>query len=372
MTSCSFGAVRAVADIDLAALSHNLAEVRRLCPAARVMAVVKSNAYGFGIHPVLPALSAADGFAVADVEEALEIASETSDKPITVLRGFFTPDELLSCCDFNINVVVHQFEQIEMLERLSHQTLSKPIPIWFMVDVGINRLGFSHRDIATIEAAWQRLNALSYVKPLGVMSHFSCADLPTHEQNHREQQAFQALIPRLHPKPAETSLANSNGLIHFSSARTGWVRPGLALYGGLHAEGFCFKPVMRFRSVIIALRALQQGETIGYGATFTALTPMTVAVINVGYGDGYPRSGVGQKVYIAGVYCPIVGRVSMDMLTVDVTAVSPKPQLGEPVELWGVHVDVNEVAKKVNTIAYELFCQLTPRVGRNVMTWSGV
>ncbi len=376
-----------VAHINLDAMRHNLGVVRQSVPGCPVLAVVKSNAYGFGVSHVLPALSTADGYAVAFIEEALALASYLPDrrKPIVVLQGVFCREALSSAIEQQCTLVVHSEQQLQCME--AHRERRQHLSVWLKVNTGMNRLGFAP---AAAARAWQRLSQLSYVKRLGLMTHFACADEPEKTHTQAQLACFKRCQASLQPPPDNVSVANSAAILNFSDSVSGWLRPGIMLYGGSPSvskeaavdESFQreesehttdsvldasrIEPVMTLLSQVIALQNVKAGESIGYGAAYVAPHDCTIAVIGIGYGDGYPRHMGAQQVYIRGTYCPLVGRVSMDMLTVDVSR-CPGVLVGDTVELWGKHVDVNRVASAVGTISYELFCQLTHRVKREAV-----
>ena len=341
--------------VDPAALRANLARVRALAPRARVLAVVKAHAYGHGAVSVARALEAAEGFGVANVAEAVQLREAGLAQPILVLGGFRSDEELGVLSRLGLWTVVHQLWQVE---RLTACALPAPVGVWLKIDTGMHRLGL---DAGEFREAWSRLGASPNCRwPPVLMTHLACADNP-HRSAFTEAQLrrFEALSRDL---GAETSVANSAALLAHPRTRSGWVRPGLLLYGAWPLAGTAphgkaaWRPAMRFTAPIIAVRRLHAGDSIGYGATWTCPTDMDVAVVAAGYADGYPRHAPsGSPVLIGGHRARLVGRVSMDMLTVDLRGV-PHPRVGDEAVLWGRDPRVEEVAAGAGTIPYELLC----------------
>jgi alanine racemase len=349
--------IRAV--IDSHALRHNLRTVRARLPGARVIAVVKANAYGHGLAGTALALAEADAMAVARLEEALALRRAGIGARIVLLEGVFSPAELDEAVFERLDLVVHDFAQIELLER------SRGIercPLWLKIDTGMNRLGFAPREFPAALARIRKLNPAP--RELRLMTHLACA-------NEREDGVTRAQLQRFHEVTRglglEVSIANSAGI--FGAVPTGcdWVRPGLALYGvspfaDCSAESLGLKPVMSLVSSVIALRRIARGESVGYGGIWVAPRDSTIAIVAAGYGDGVHRSlANGAAVLVEGVRAPLAGRVSMDMLAVDVTALNGV-RVGAPVVLWGEGLPVEEAAQHAGTIAYELLCSVSPRV----------
>lgn len=351
---------RVTATVDLAAVRHNLAAVRRLAPRSRVMAAVKADAYGHGVIPVARTLESAgvDALAVACMEEALELRKARIQAPIALLEGILSDEEAAQAVYERLQVVVHDHWQIELLHRLGPQA---QVSIWFKLDTGMHRLGFPLADLPQLRAA---LAAHPGWRLEGWMTHFSSADEPdnphTREQLARFAQALEGV-------PGARSAANSAGLIAWPEARLDWVRPGLALYGASPladrtAAELGLRPALTLESRLIAVREYETGERIGYGQTYRCLERMRVGVASVGYADGVHRClPNGTPVLVHGVRVPLAGRVSMDMITLDLRAV-PDAQVGDPVRLWGEGLPAEEIATYAGTLAYELFCGLTQRV----------
>jgi alanine racemase len=352
------------ATIDTAALRHNLGRVRNLAPRSKVMAVIKANAYGHGLIATARALEAADSFAVARVDEGITLRSAGIQKRTVLLEGVFDRAQLEAAAGAGFELVVHTVEQIDLLREAG---AGEPFNVWLKLDSGMNRLGFKGKDFA---AARSGLSALPRVKsPINLFTHLACADDPelpaTNEQLGRFAEATHSL-------PGERSIANSAAMMSFPQAQADWVRPGLLLYGvspfgGSIGADFGLKPAMTLHSHVIAIKELVAGERVGYGGNWSASRPTRLAVAAVGYGDGYPRSlGSGSPVLVNGRRAPLAGRVSMDMIGIDVTDLPQKPRLGDPVILWGTGLPVEEIAVWADTIPYELLCGISQRVAVNL------
>lgn len=339
--------------IDLDALSHNFQRVKQLAPNSKIMAVIKADAYGHGMLQVAQTLSAADGFAVACVAEARRLREAGFKQPITVLQGFQQAEELQACIHLQLRPVVHQSWQVELLEQQTTGSLT----IWCKINTGMGRLGFA---LDQAEAIWQRLNSCKAVVGCGLMSHFANADEPEHALNQQQLQSFKQLAASF---AAETTLANSAGLIAFADAQGDWVRPGIMLYGSSPIQNrtaaqLGLRPVMQLKSRIIAINYLRKGQTIGYGSDWRCPQDMPVGVVAIGYGDGYPRHArSGTPVCLGGQRSQLLGRVSMDMITIDLRGLE-QVQIGDEVELWGRALSVDEVAQHAATISYELLCNM--------------
>ncbi len=347
------------------ALAHNLAQAMARVPDSRTWAVVKANAYGHGIERAFEGLRRADGFALLDLEEAQRLRALDWRGPILLLEGCFEPRDLELCSRLNLWHVVHANEQIDWLA--AHKT-QVPHRVFLKMNSGMNRLGFQE---AALRSAWARLNALPQVDEISLMTHFSDAD-GTRGIAHQVA-AFARATADL---PGERSLANSAAVMrHAASAGIGadWVRAGIMLYGsapdapGGSIQSWGLKPTMTLRSRIIGTQQLQAGDTVGYGSTYTANGRMRIGIVACGYADGYPRHApTGTPVLVNGVRCSLVGRVSMDMITVDLTN-TPEAGFGSEVTLWGCDpggsvLPIDEVATAAGTIGYELMCAMAPRV----------
>ncbi|MDP2817301.1 MAG: alanine racemase [Polaromonas sp.] len=354
-----------LATVHAAALAHNLARVRKAAPDARVWAVVKANAYGHGIERVFDALRSADGFALLDLAEAQRLRALDWRGPILLLEGCFELRDLELCSRLALWHTVHCDEQIAMLA--THKT-QLPHRVFLKMNSGMNRLGFAPERY---RAAWTRLNALPQVEEISLMTHFSDADGA--KGIAAQLQAFEAVT---HDLPGERTLGNSAATLRHAAAmdeKSDWVRPGIAVYGSApdypqhSAADWGLQPTLTLSSKIIGLQQLQAGDTVGYGSSFTADGPLRIGVVACGYADGYPRHcTTGTPVLVAGERCRMVGRVSMDMVTVDLTPV-PDAGIGSEVTLWGrasndVVLPIDEIAQSAGTVAYELMCALAQRV----------
>jgi alanine racemase len=348
------------ATVDTAALKHNLHAVQQWAPHSRVMAVIKANAYGHGLVAVARALEAADSFAVARVDEGLTLRNAGIHHRTLLLEGVFDREQLDAAAAAGFELVVHTAEQIDLLRAAAAGTSFK---VWLKLDSGMNRLGFKG---SAFGAALAALSALPGVQsPVNLFTHLASADNPelatTADQLARFAEATHSL-------PGERSIANSAGMLSFPDAQVDWVRPGLLLYGvspfaGVIGADYGLKPAMTLHSHVIAVKDLSPGEHVGYGGDWTAGRPTRLVVAAVGYGDGYPRSlASGSPVLVNGERAPLAGRVSMDMIGIDVTDLARIPQLGDPVILWGAGLPVEEIAVWANTIPYELLCGISQRV----------
>ncbi|HET9823091.1 MAG TPA: alanine racemase [Burkholderiaceae bacterium] len=347
--------------IHTAALAHNLRRARTAAPDAKVWAVVKANAYGHGIERAYEGLRGADGFALLDLDEAERVRALGWRGPILLLEGVFEVRDLEACSRLHLWHVVHCEAQIDWLA--AHKT-HQPHRVFLKMNSGMNRLGL--RPDA-YRAAWTRLNALPQIDEISLMTHFSDADGPRGIAH--QVAAFEAATRDL---PGERSLANSAAALRHGVAAD-WVRAGIMGYGSApdfpehDSAHWDLRPTMTLRSRLIAVQALAAGDSVGYGSRFTADAPMTIGVVACGYADGYPRHcGTGTPVLVDGVRTRVVGRVSMDMITVDLTAV-PGAGPGSEVTLWGEgpqgsRLPIDEVAQAAGTLGYELMCALAPRV----------
>ncbi len=357
-----------LATIHAGALRHNLDRVRAAAPSARVWAVVKANAYGHGIERAFDGLRGADGFALLDLDEAERVRRLGWRGPILLLEGVFEARDLEQCSRLNLWHTVHCDEQIDMLA--AHKT-HQPHRVFLKMNSGMNRLGFTPERY---RAAWTRLNALPQVDEISLMTHFSDADGPRGIA--AQTRMFAAATDDL---PGERTLSNSAATLRHAGAAPApgvaadWIRPGVAVYGSApdHPEHdiahWGLQPTMTLASRLIATQTLRPGDSVGYGSSFTASGPLRIGVVACGYADGYPRHGTtGTPVLVDGVRTRMVGRVSMDMITVDLTPV-PGAGFGSEVTLWGrasngAVLAIDEVAHAAGTVGYELMCALAPRV----------
>nr|WP_314479646.1 alanine racemase [uncultured Pseudomonas sp.] len=340
--------------IDLQALRHNYRLARELT-GAKALAVIKADAYGHGaVRCALALEPEADGFAVACIEEALELRAAGIKSPVLLLEGFFEASELPMLVEHDLWCVVHSAWQVEAIEK---SQLSIPLTIWLKLDTGMHRVGLHPKDY---RAAYERLLASGKVGRIVLMSHFARADELEAQATDQQIAVFEAARQGL---AAECSLRNSPAVLGWPQAAGDWVRPGLMLYGATpfdmpQAQAQRLQPVMTLQSRVISVRELPAGEPVGYGATFVSTRPTRVGVVAMGYADGYPRQAPnGTPVIVAGKRVPLIGRVSMDMLSIDLTDV-PEASVGSPVELWGKQVHASEVATQAGTIPYQIFCNL--------------
>lgn len=349
----------ATAVIDLAALRHNLQLAKKRAAGARIAAVVKANGYGHGAVRLLPALDAADRLAVACIEEAMVLREAGARQPILLLEGVFTVDELPLCARLGFEVGVHHAEQVRMLETVP---LERPVTVWLKLDTGMNRLGFRPEAAPMVMA---RLAAGAAVAPdIRLMTHFANADDPGDPMTRAQMRRFADAVAGL---PGERSLCNSAGILAWPEAHGEWVRPGVMLYGISPMAGRVggdegLLPVMTLRTGLIAVKPVRRGESVGYAGTWTAPEDTSIGIAAIGYGDGYPRhTPSGTPVLVSGRRAAIVGRVSMDMLAIDLRD-HPEAKVGDPVILWGDGLPVELIAERAGTIAYELLCGITGRV----------
>ena len=344
-----------VATIDLAAIRHNYSVAKRCAPGRQAFAVVKANAYGHGVREVVSALhEEADGFAVASLEEAAEVRAMHGEARILLLEGCFEASEYAIAAQLGLDLALQSTAQAEALIA---SELVRPLNVWLKLDSGMHRLGL---DPVQFRAAHARLSALPQVAQIVMMSHFARADELDSPRTAEQLAVFAAASASL---AGQTSLCNSPALLGWPQVRSDWARPGLMLYGAdpfaqATATSAGLRPVMTLRSKIIAVRELAAGEPLGYGARFVAQAPTRVGVVAMGYADGYPQFAPnGTPVLIDGVRGQLIGRVSMDMLTVDLTA-HPQAGVGSAVELWGSDIRLAELAPLCATSAYRLPCGL--------------
>ena len=345
--------------IDKAALAHNLAQVRRHAPKSAIMAVIKADAYGHGVKAAVEALADADGFAVARCDEAFELRKLGVDRPIVVMGGAYNRESVLAAAAQGLCLAVHHPWQLDLLESLPAGSLPTTI---LKIDSGMHRLGLQP---AEVEPALTRLQALGCLgaRPL-LMTHMANADDRSDPKTDAQWALFQGLVRRF---DTGFSAANSAVLMSRPEMQGDWVRPGIMLYGvspfidSLGVE-VGLKPVMTLQARLIAIKQIKKGETVGYGATWTCPEDMPLGVVGIGYGDGYPRHApTGTPVLLVDRLVPLVGRVSMDMITLDLRT-CPEAQVGDQVTLWGNGLPAERVAAAAGTIAYQLFCNLTNRV----------
>jgi len=342
------------------ALLQNYECVRTAAPRAKIMAVIKAGAYGHGMAWAARVLRDADGFAVASVEEGAELRAAHIAQPICLLEGFFDSAELPSIVRHRLEPVIHHAGQLSALEQT---TGLADLNVWLKVDTGMHRIGFP-TEIAASAAA--RLAACPAVAGVRWMSHFANADNRFDTATKYQIERFLKLLDGL---AVERSLANSAGILAWPASHLEWVRPGIMLYGaspliGHSAIELGLKPVMTLESRLIAVHPRKKGEAVGYGGDWICPEDMPVGVVAIGYGDGYPRHAPpGTPVLVSGVRVPLIGRVSMDMITVDLRTL-PQAQVDDQVVLWGEGLPVDEIAAQAGTISYEVLCCVTARIPR--------
>lgn len=352
---------RVTATVDLSALRHNLKAVRKLAPHSKVMAAVKADAYGHGAVAVARTLEAAgvDALAVACMEEAIKLReAHLLTTPITLLEGVISIEEAALAVYERLQVVVHDHWQIALLEQLP---ASAEIHVWFKLDSGMHRLGFPLTDVPRLVETLKHHPNWAFQ---GWITHLACADETDNQATPTQISAYNAALQGV---TGPRSIANSAGLLAWPAARVDWVRPGLMLYGasplpGKTGSALGLQPALTLQSRLIAIREYAAGEPIGYGQTWRTPERMNIGVVAVGYADGVHRClPTGTPVIVRGTRVPLVGRVSMDMITVDLRRM-PAATVGDAVTLWGAALPAEEIANYANTLAYELFCGLTQRV----------
>jgi alanine racemase len=348
------------AHINLNALQHNLARVHQLAPGCRVVAMVKANAYGHGLLTIAHALEHVDALGVARIHEALKLRQAGIKKPIVLMEGFFEAWELPIIAENQFDLVIHQVEQ---LQALTQARLTSPIRIWLKLDSGMHRLGLPPEQFIT---AWQALHKSVNINPdIILMTHFACADELANDYTNQQIKLFNEMTADL---PGSRSLANSAAIMKWPATHGDWVRPGIMLYGispfadktGVELD---LKPVMTLRSRLLSIHQQKQGDLIGYGGTYRCPENMPVGLVAIGYGDGYPRyiPAEGTPILVNDKLTQVVGRVSMDMIYVDLRKIS-QPKIGDFVTLWGDGLPIEYIAQAANTSTYELACGVTSRV----------
>jgi len=345
--------------LDLEAVQHNLAVVRRKAPDAEVMAVIKANGYGHGLLRIAEALKNADAFAVARVDEGIRLRKSGLQNRIVVLEGFTYAEELSEFVHYQLDAVVHNVVQLDIFENRKAQG---QIGVWLKLDTGMNRLGFKANEL---ESVYRRLTACPAVRqPIDLMTHLANADDKDDETTLKQIRLFNDTVAKY---PGKRSIANSAGILGWREALSDWVRPGVMLYGispfpEATGRQLGLKPVMALHSRLIAVKPIEKGETVGYGCGWRCEKSTLLGVAAIGYGDGYPRHAKsGTPVLVNGRRVPLIGRVSMDMITVDL-GTQPHAQPGDGVILWGDELPVEEIALNADTIPYTLVCGITQRV----------
>lgn len=351
------------ATIHAGAMRRNLSAVRALAPTSRVMAMVKADGYGHGLETTVSALREADAFGVAAIEDAQRIRALGLQQPVLVLSGFDSPEDLEQLRRLRADSIVHHPAQLDMLE----QAEGAPIGCWLKIDTGMHRLGFAPEQVRQAHA---RLSAARGVAgEIVLMSHFASSDefegtSPNSRQTREQLQVFADATSSL---PGPRSLANSAAVLGWPGSHGDWIRPGGALYGmsvvtGKTGADFGLQPAMTFSTRLLAVNRVRKGERVGYSATWETPEDMHLGVAAVGYGDGYPRlAPAGTPVLVNGMPTQVVGRVSMDLMTIDLRG-QPQARAGDPVVLWGGGLPIEAVAEAAGTIAYQLTCSITRRV----------
>ncbi len=356
-----------VARINLDAMRHNLSRVRELAPGCPVVVAIKANAYGHGLVESAQALVDADAYGVARVEEGLQLRRAGISKKIMVLEGFASQAELMLCQGRDFELIIHDLSQITQLEnycstaRPHHVTKDEsPFVVWIKIDTGMHRIGIPAEESSEAIA---KLRELPNAKLVGILTHMANADDRNSDDTQQQMQKFEPCIdPEL-----SVSIANSACLLNWPMSRVGWVRPGIMLYGAspfrdTTAADEGLQAVMTLRTHLIAVHELKKGDAVGYGSAWRCPEDMKIGVAAIGYGDGYPRHAPnGTPVLVDGKRAALAGRVSMDMITIDLRNIS-QARVGSSVVLWGEGLPVEEVATAAGTISYELFCRLTARV----------
>jgi alanine racemase len=343
-------------------LQHNLQMARQAAPQAGVMAVIKANAYGHGLLAAAHALRDADAYALLNIEDALQLRAAGFSQAIILLEGVFSLAELQQCQAAKLSPVFHQPQQLDWLNALTDPT---PLSVLLKLNSGMNRLGFSAEGF---KSALHILEQSPHVSSITLMTHFACAD----EKNNGISQALAYFTQHTTDLPYKKSLANSAALLRYPESHADWVRAGIMLYGSspfaeISAAELALLPSMQLNSAIISIQNLQAGDCVGYAASFCASQAMRVGIVACGYADGYPRHApTGTPVFVEGIETRLLGRVSMDMLCVDLSHL-PQAQLGSTVELWGQLLPIDRVAKAAGTISYELMCAIAPRVPMQVV-----
>jgi alanine racemase len=346
--------------IDTGALRHNLQVIRRLAPKSRVMAVIKANAYGHGLVTAARALDSADAFGVARLGEALNLRDAGIKTRIVLLEGVMDREQLDAAAAADLELIVHSPEQVTLLGAAAP---GAHFNVWLKLDSGMNRLGFKSDAFREAHAA---LSSFPCVQaPIQLCTHLASADSPELPTTAEQLMVFAAATRSL---PGERSVESSAAILGFPDSQADWVRPGLMLYGispfrGATGADHGLRPVMTLCSRVIAVKDLAEGEQVGYGGDWTATRPTRLAIASAGYGDGYPRSAAsGTPILVNAERAGLAGRVSMDMLAIDVTEVQRPVKVGDPVVLWGEGVPVEEIALWAETVAYTLVCGISQRV----------
>jgi alanine racemase len=352
----------AYALIRLEHLEHNLNILRTFASNSKIISVVKADAYGHGLAKTAQALAQSDAFAVSCANEAIELRAARILHPIICLQGFSNEIDLKTIADANVQAVIHSDHQIKLLQN---HKLNQSIQVWLKIDTGMGRLGFRPEDA---RYAYQQLEQIKSISKIRLMTHFANADLLDHDLTHCQLKSFDNVTKNF--PSCERSAANSAATLAYSNSLYEWVRSGLALYGvspfladKAQPDTSELKPVMSLRAPLISIKQCKQGDKIGYGSTYTCPREMRVGIVAIGYADGYPRA-ISEPVNVSlnGNLAPVIGRISMDMMTIDLSHTDAN--LGDDVELWGDDISVADIASAANTISYELLCGISGRIHR--------
>jgi alanine racemase len=344
--------------IDHAALRHNLRRVRKAAPESHVWSVIKADAYGHGLLRVAAALRGSDGFAVARIDEAVRLRNGGFEHPILITGGCYTPEEMSLAARNEFEITIHQNQQLALLDTIP---AGDRLTLWLKVDTGMHRLGFAPGEAVGIA---RKLRGHPSIRQFNLMTHLANADDRLDSATEAQLNIFDEIATS---EFSRSSIANSAGVLGFKASHRDWVRPGIMLYGASPfvdsmAADEDLQPVMTLKSHVIALKQCSKGDRVGYGGSYQCPQAMPVAVVAVGYGDGYPRHAVeGTPVLVAGRRLPLIGRVSMDLITLDARH-CPEVRVGDEAILWGRGLPVEEIAEQAGTIAYELLCSVTSRV----------
>ena len=340
--------------VDVSAVRANFEVVQRCAPGARIIAIVKADAYGHGVERIAGALAdCTDAFGVASLEEAIKLRRANIRQPIVLLEGPFARDEINEIANFSLETVVHTSQQAEWLSNSEHS-----IDVWVKIDSGMHRLGFSAADVELVVASLDRPG-----RSVRFMTHLASANHHNDESVDRQVREFYAVKET---REAQCSIANSGAILGWPNLKAGWVRPGLMLYGvspfaGSYGTDHGLIPAMTVESALIAVREVEAGGSVGYGGGYVCPERMKVGVVAFGYGDGYPRNaGTGTPICVSGTRTQVIGQASMDMLTVDLRPIKDAA-IGDPVVLWGSELPVEEIADHAGTIPYELLCRVKMR-----------
>ncbi len=350
-------------EINRAAFTHNLNVVKALTPNAAVMAVIKADGYGHGMEVTADSLAGADEFAVNSLDDVQRLRAHGVTKALTVLSADLNTEHLNQLTELNVRPVFYDLAQLMVFEQVD---ANANLSIWLKVDTGMGRLGVLPSDLPFV---YQRLSKIDGISSINVMTHLANADNINHSSNQEQIDSFNEQLDLFSFEQA--SVLNSAGVVNFATEQADFVRPGIMLYGispvsGKSASDLGLKPVMTFKSKLISVKQLPAGSAVGYGSSYSLEVNSRIGIVACGYGDGYPRHAPsGTLVLVNGFYVPLVGRVSMDMLTVDLGELPA--EVGDEVVLWGPDNPIEDVAKAAGTIGYELCCGILPRVERVII-----